>query len=363
MVRLGEIVARLGGEIVGADETANPRDLSDIPITRVAPLETAGPGDISFLSNPKYRSLLSHTRASAVIMAQPVNNKETGKGTLDLNVDVGKFAIIVTPQPYLYYARVAQWLSPPPNVMPGIHTSAVVEGQVAASASIGPYVTIGKGSRIGERVVIGANCSIGENVVIEAETCLAPHVTIYAGCEIGARCIVHAGAVIGADGFGFAREIDGAWVKIPQNGRVVIGDDVEIGANTTIDRGALGNTVVSNGVKLDNQIQIGHNVKIGANTAIAGCVGVAGSASIGARCSIGGAAMIQGHLALADDVVVTTGTLVTKSITRAGTYSGSSPFLAHADWLRNFSHLRHLDAMADKIRALEQRLLAMEKKS
>ncbi|HEY8857722.1 MAG TPA: UDP-3-O-(3-hydroxymyristoyl)glucosamine N-acyltransferase [Rugosibacter sp.] len=357
VLRLGEIVARLGGEIVGAGDTANLFDLSNISIVRVAPLETAGPGDLSFLSNPKYRALLSHTRASVVVMAQPADAITTD------SVNSNAFAAIITPQPYLYYARVAQWLSPAPGIAPGIHASAVVAGQVAASASVGPYVTIGAGAKIGEGVVICAHCSIGENVVIEAATRVAPHVTIYAGCEIGARCIIHSGVVIGADGFGFARESAGAWVKIPQNGRVVIGEDVEIGANTTIDRGALGDTIVGNGVKLDNQIQIGHNVKIGTNTAIAGCVGVAGSASIGARCSIGGAAMIQGHLTLADDVVVTTGTLVTKSITRAGTYSGSSPFLAHADWLRNFSHLRHLDAMADKIRALEQRLLAMEKKS
>lgn len=365
VLRLGEIVARLGGEIVGAGDTANASksnlsDLSNLSIERVAPLETAGPGDLSFLSNPKYRASLNHTRASAVIMAQPTD--AIVADLINSNASVPGFVAIVTPQPYLYYARVAQWLSPPSQVIPGIHASAVIEGQVADSASIGPNVTIGVGARIGEQVVIGANCSIGENVVIESATRLAPHVTVYAGCEIGARCIVHAGVVIGADGFGFARETEGAWVKIPQNGRVVIGDDVEIGANTTIDRGALGDTVIGNGVKLDNQIQIGHNVKIGMNTAIAGCVGVAGSANIGARCSIGGAAMIQGHLTLADDVVVTTGTLVTKSITRAGTYSGSSPFLAHADWLRNFSHLRHLDVMADKIRALEQRLLAREEK-
>ena len=352
VLRLGEIVARLGGKIVGAGLNSSLDDMANLSIVRVAPLETASPGDISFLSNPKYRSQLNSTQASAVIMAQSVDATHSGT-----------FAAIVTPQPYLYYARVAQWLSPLPAVTPGVHGSAVVEGQVAASASVGPHVTIGAGARIGEHVVIGANCSIGENVVIEAATRLAPHVAIYAECHIGARCIVHSGVVIGADGFGFAREPVGAWVKIPQNGRVVIGNDVEIGANTTIDRGALGDTTVGNGVKLDNQIQIGHNVKIGLDTAIAGCVGVAGSAIIGARCSIGGAAMIQGHLTLADDVIVTTGTLVTKSITRAGTYSGSSPFLAHADWLRNFSHLRHLDAMADKIRALEQRLLAMEKKS
>jgi UDP-3-O-[3-hydroxymyristoyl] glucosamine N-acyltransferase len=169
--------------------------------------------------------------------------------------------------------------------------------------------------------------------------------------------------VIGADGFGFAREVEGAWVKIPQVGCVLIGDDVEIGAGTTIDRGALGDTIIGDGVKLDNQIQVGHNVRIGAHTAMAGCVGIAGSAVIGARCTVGGAAVILGHLEIADDVNVSAGTLVAKSIHNAGTYSGTVPFQEHGDWLKNFSRLRHLDAMADKIRALEQRLAVLEKKS
>lgn len=169
--------------------------------------------------------------------------------------------------------------------------------------------------------------------------------------------------MIGADGFGFAREATGAWVKIPQVGRVLIGDDVEIGAGTTIDRGALGDTIIADGVKLDNQIQVGHNVQIGAHTAMAGCVGIAGSAVVGARCTVGGGAVILGHLRIADDVNVSAGTLVMKSIESAGTYSGAVPFLEHGEWLRNFSRLRHLDAMADKIRALEQRLAALEKKS
>ncbi len=342
-LRLGEIVARLGGEIVGDDDAAN------LSIARVAPLETAGPGELAFLANPKYRSQLTHTRATAVIMAPPADDCPV--------------AAILTPQPYLYYARVAEWLNPPPAAVPGIHASAVIEGQVAASASIGPHVWIGAGAQIGEHVVIAANCSVGEGAVIGSGTRLAAHVSVYAGCRIGARCIVHSGAVIGADGFGFAREADGAWVKIPQSGRVLIGDDVEIGANTTIDRGALGDTVIGDGVKLDNQIQVGHNVKIGAHTALAGCVGVAGSAIIGARCSVGGGASILGHLTLADDVNVLAGTLVAKSIPRAGIYSGAIPFLDHAGWLKNFSRLRHLDAMADKIRALEQRLAALEKKS
>ena len=340
MLRLDQIVARLGGELVGAGDTL---------VSRIATLAQAGPGDLAFLANPKYRHQLSATRAGAVIMAPPAV--------------AGPVAAILTPQPYLYYARVAQWLNPLPVAEPGAHPSAVIEGDVAASASIGPHVWIGPGAKIGEAVVIAANCSIGAGVEIGAGSRLAANVAIYPGTRLGACCLIHSGAVIGADGFGFAREADGSWVKIPQAGRVLIGDDVEIGAGTTIDRGALGDTLIADGVKLDNQIQIGHNVQIGAHTAIAGCVGIAGSAVIGARCTLGGGAVILGHLRLADDVNVAAGTLVAKSIPNAGTYSGAVPFLEHGDWLRNFSRLRHLDAMADKIRALEQRLAALEKKS
>lgn len=339
-LRLDEIVARFGGEIVGAGDTA---------ISRICPLENAGPGDLAFFSNPKYHHQLATTHAAAVIMAPPMV--------------AGPSAAILTPQPYLYYARVAQWLNPLPVPVPGVHPSAVVEGVVAATASIGPNVWIGPGATIDADVVIDANCSIGAEVRIGAGTRLAGNVAVYSGSRIGVRCLVHSGAVIGSDGFGFAREADGAWVKIPQVGRVLIGDDVEIGAGTTIDRGALGDTVIGDGVKLDNQIQIGHNVQIGAHTAMAGCVGIAGSAVIGARCTVGGAAVILGHLHIADDVNISAGTLVAKSINSPGTYSGTVPFLEHGDWLKNFSRLRHLDAMADKIRALEQRLAALEKKS
>ncbi len=339
VLRLDEIVARFGGTIVGAGDTL---------ISRIGTLEDAGPGELAFLANPLYRHQLATTRAAAVIMAPPAAE--------------GPAAAILTPQPYLYYARVAQWLNPVSVPQAGVHPSAVVEGEVAAGASVGPNAWIGPGARIGDAVVIAANCSIGAGVEIGAGSRLAANVAIYPGSRLGARCLVHSGAVIGADGFGFAREAAGAWVKIPQVGRVLIGDDVEIGAGTTIDRGALGDTVIADGVKLDNQIQIGHNVKIGADTAMAGCVGIAGSAVIGARCTVGGGAVILGHLQIADDVNVAAGTLVTKSIRNAGTYSGAVPFLEHGDWLKNFSRMRHLDAMADKIRALEQRLAALEKK-
>jgi UDP-3-O-[3-hydroxymyristoyl] glucosamine N-acyltransferase len=339
-LRLDEIVARFGGELVGPGSTM---------VSRISPLESAGPGDLAFLANPKYRHQLATTRAAAVIMSPPATD--------------GSLALILTQQPYLYYARVAQWLNPDPEIASGVHSSAVVEGSVAPDASIGANAWIGTGARIGPGVVIGANCSIGQGVVIGVGSRLASNVSIYTGAYLGERCLVHSGAVIGSDGFGFAREADGAWVKIPQIGRVLIGNDVEIGAGTTIDRGALGDTVIGDGVKLDNQIQVGHNVHIGAHTAMAGCVGIAGSAVIGARCTVGGGAVILGHLRIADDVNVSAGTLVAKSITRMGTYSGMVPFLEHGDWLRNFSRLRHLDAMADKIRVLEQRLAALEKKS
>jgi UDP-3-O-[3-hydroxymyristoyl] glucosamine N-acyltransferase len=337
-VRLDEIVARFGGTLVGD---------GSIAVSGIATLEGAGPQQLSFLANPKYRSQLGSTRAAAVILAP------------DAAADC-RGAAIITPQPYLYFARVSQWLNAPERPASGVHPSAVIEGELSPSSSIGPQVWIGKDASIGPDVVIGANCSIGPGVVIGAGSWLHPNVGIYRDCVIGARAIIHSGAVIGADGFGFAREQDGAWVKIPQTGRVLIGDDVEIGANTTIDRGALGDTIIEDGVKLDNQIQVGHNVRIGAHTAMAGCVGIAGSATIGRRCTVGGGAVILGHLKLADDVNVSAGTLVAKSIPGPGNYTGTVPFMEHDAWLKNFARLRHLDAMADKIRALEARLAALE---
>jgi UDP-3-O-[3-hydroxymyristoyl] glucosamine N-acyltransferase len=341
LVTLDEIVARLGGEVAGDGR---------LEVSAITTLDAAGPGQLSFLANPKYRAKLATTRATAVIVAPEV-------------VKDCPTAAIVTPQPYLYFARVAQWLQPGQRPPVGVHPTAVVEGVVADSASIGANVWIGRGARIEANVVIEANCSIGSDCIIGADSWLHAGVAIYSGCQVGARAIIHSGVVIGADGFGFAREQDGSWVKIPQSGRVMIGDDVEIGANTTIDRGALEDTVIEDGVKLDNQIQIGHNVHIGAHTAVAGCVGIAGSARIGKRCTFGGAAMILGHLEIADDVNVSSGTMIAKSVTRPGSYTGWVPFLEHADWLKNFSRVRHLDSMADRIRALEGRLAELEKKS
>jgi UDP-3-O-[3-hydroxymyristoyl] glucosamine N-acyltransferase len=340
-VTLAQIVDRLGGELKG-DATTR--------ILRIAPLDVAQSGDISFLSNPKYARQLAETRASAVIL--------TARSAVDCALPA-----IVTTQPYLYFAYLAQWLTPAGDAAPGVHASATVATAIPASVSVGPGASIGRDAKIGEQVQIGAGVVIGEGVEIGAASRIHPNVTIYPGCRIGQRAIVHAGAVIGADGFGFAQEQDKSWVKIPQNGRVIIGDDVEIGANTTIDRGALEDTLIGDGVKLDNQIQVGHNVHIGAHSAMAGCVGIAGSARIGRRCTVGGGTVILGHLTICDDVQVSAGTLVAKSILKPGNYTGTVPSLPHEDWLKNFSHLRHLDAMADKIRALESRIAQLENKS
>ena len=339
MVRVDEIVARFGGDLVGDGRTA---------VRGIATLDAATADQISFLANPKYLAQLAATRAAAVILAPEASA-------------ACPVAAIVTPQPYLYFARVAQWLNPPPPPAAGVHPSAVVEAELPASVSVGPHAWIGAGARIGENAVVGAGCAIGAGAEVGAGSLLHPRVTIAAGCHVGARAIIHSGAVIGSDGFGFARDDAGAWVKIPQTGCVIVGDDVEIGANTTIDRGALEDTVIGDGVKLDNQIQVAHNVHIGANTAMAGCVGIAGSARIGAGCTVGGGAIILGHIELADGVHVSSGTLVAKSITTPGSYTGTVPFMAHAEWLKNFSRLRHLDAMADRIRALEKRLADLEK--
>jgi UDP-3-O-[3-hydroxymyristoyl] glucosamine N-acyltransferase len=340
-MRLGDIVARLGGQLIGSP---------DIEVARIAPLEAAQEGDISFLSNPRYASKLAQSRASAVILAA-----EAARGCAS--------ASIVTPQPYLYFARLSQLLHPAPTAAAGVHPSASIRGFASPSAEIGPGVVVAEGAIIGDRVIVGAGCYIGSACRIGDDSVLYPNVSLYEGTEIGARAIIHSGTVLGADGFGFAKETDGSWFKIPQVGRVLVGDDVEVGANTTIDRGALGDTVIEDGVKLDNQIQIAHNVRIGAHTAMAGCVGVAGSARIGKHCTVGGGAIILGHIELADGVHVSSGTLVAKSITKPGSYTGTVPFMGHEDWLRNFSRIRHLDAMADKIRALEKRLAELEKKS
>jgi len=331
---LAEIAERVGGELVGN---------GDVVINRVATLVSAGAGDLSFVANAKYRSQLSSTKACALI----VGVRES---------ELTSLPRIISSNPYACYAKAASLLNPMESISPGIHPTAVVgEGaHVAASASIGPQAVLGRDVEIGDGVVIGAGCYVGDQVSIGAATRLYPRVVIYHACQIGQRVIVHSGAVIGADGFGLANE-QGRWLKIPQIGRVLIGDDVEIGANTTIDRGALDDTVIEEGVKLDNQIQIAHNVHIGAHTAMAGCVGVAGSTRIGRYCTVAGSAMIIGHLEIADRVNISVGTLVTKSISEPGTYTSSIPCLPHRDWLRNAAQLHHLNELAERVKQLEQK--------
>lgn len=339
---LGEIAERVSGGRVEGD--------ASVLIEQVATLDHAIPRQISFLTHRKYRKQLSTTKASAVILGQA-------------DADATSLPRIICDNPYAYFAKVSTLLNPMPMPDSGIHSSAVVEStaQVASSASIAAFVSIGKNARIGEHCVIHAGCVIGDNVTLGAGAILYPRVVVYHGCIVGERVILHAGVVIGADGFGIAPE-EGHWLKIPQIGHVIVGNDVEIGANTTVDRGALDDTVIEEGAKLDNQIQVAHNVRIGAHTAIAGCVGIAGSAVIGRHCKIGGAAMILGHLEITDHVDISAGTLITKSIDKPGAYTGVYPFAAHEHWLKNSARLRHLDELAEKLRGLENEIKQLKGK-
>jgi UDP-3-O-[3-hydroxymyristoyl] glucosamine N-acyltransferase len=332
---LADIARHLGGDLRG--------DSSRI-VSQVGALHNATPGQITFLSNPRYRRHLQETRASAVIL-KPEMAGEVPDGV----------AAILTPDPYAYYARVVTLLNPPERLAAGVHPSAVLESDIPASCHIGPGVFLGPGVLLGERVEIHANAVIGAGVSLGADSVVHGNVTIYPDCRIGARAIIHSGAVIGADGFGFAPDA-GTWLKIPQLGRVVIGDDVEIGANTSIDRGALEDTVIGNGVKLDNQIQIAHNCVIGEHTVIAGCVGIAGSTRIGHHCAIGGAAMILGHLAIAPHTEVSPGSMVMKSIVESGKYTALYPLERHDRWRRNAAHVKHLEHLAARVSELEKTL-------
>ena len=333
--RLGELAERLGAGLRG-----DP----DILIERVAALDAAGPRDVTFLSNRRYRPYLKDTRAGAVILASRF-------------ADACPVPALVLDNPYLGYARAAALLSPPPEAAPGVAASAVVDpsAEVARDASIGAHCVVEAGASVGAGSSLGPGSFLGRNSSIGPRGRIAARVAICENVTIGARAVIHPGVVIGADGFGLAND-GGVWVKIPQLGGVRIGDDVEVGANTTIDRGALEDTVIEDGVKLDNLIQIGHNVRIGAHTAIAAGVAVGGSARIGSRCTIGGAASIAGHLEIADDVHITATSAVPKSIGRAGVYSSGMPARENRIWRRNVARLGQLDGMAQRLRALERKL-------
>jgi UDP-3-O-[3-hydroxymyristoyl] glucosamine N-acyltransferase len=335
---LHEIAAHLGGELIGDPS---------LRIDRIGPLDGATPSTISFLSNPKYQSQLAQSRAGCVLVSQAMRDPARARG-----------AAIVLDDPYLGFARLTQWWAARVRAATpaSVHPSAVVDAsaRLGQGVSVGPLAVIEAGAAIGDGAAVGAHCFIGAGAVVGAGTRLAPHVVLGGGCRIGARGVVHAGVVIGADGFGFA-PAGGRWEKIEQLGNVRIGDDVEIGANTCIDRGALEDTVIEDGVKLDNLIQIGHNVHVGAHTAMAGCVGVAGSAVIGAHCQIGGGAIVLGHLQLADHVVISAASVVTRSISRPGQYSGVFPIDDNAAWEKNAATLRQLHALRERLRALEKK--------
>jgi UDP-3-O-[3-hydroxymyristoyl] glucosamine N-acyltransferase len=341
VLTITEIVKALGGVATSECETV---------IYRVGSLDHAELGAISFFNDSKYIKALDTARCSAVIL-KPEHAQLT---------DIPK---IVTDNPYAYFAKVSALLNPPLEVESGIHASASIDprAKVAASVSVAAHVTIAEHVIIADNVMIGAGCVIERNVTIAEGTVLEPNVTIKHGSVIGRNCHIFTGCVIGNDGFGYAQE-QGLWVKIPQVGRVIIGDQVDIGANTTVDRGAIDDTIIENGVKIDNLVQIAHNCRIGAHTVIAGCVGIAGSAIIGSHCRIGGAAMILGHLHIADEVTISPGSMIMRSIRKAGTYTALMPFQEHEAWLKTAANIRHLDQLTDKIRVLEQTVIQLSQK-
>lgn len=330
---LGELAVRFGCTLKG-----DP----DIRVTHVAALEDADASAVTFLANPKYRRHLSQTRAGAVVVEPRL-------------ADACPTAALLASNPYATYARIAALLHPLPAVAAGIHPSAIVDpvASVDPTASVGARAVIEAGVTIGPRAVIGPGSVVMEGTRIGADTRLVANVTLCHDISVGERCLLHPGVVIGADGFGLAPD-RGQWIKVPQVGSVVVGNDVEVGANTTIDRGAIGDTVIGDGVKLDNQIQIAHNVRIGAHTAIAGCAGVSGSATIGQRCMIGGMAGIAGHLTICDDVVITGKSFVSGSIRKPGYYSSGLPVDETTRFRKNAARFGQLDDMARELRRLRK---------
>lgn len=340
-LRLGDIVASLADEfdarLVGAP---------DLLIERLASLESAGPAELTFLSHIKYQGQLSQSAAACVVVGPQAEQAATRRG-----------ACIVVDDPYFYFSRVTRlWKKHHQSAEPaGVHPAAFIDpsAKLANGVWVGAFACIGANAVLGPGVRIGEHGVIGHGVHIGAQTRFAARVTVAEGCVIGERCIVHPGAVIGADGFGFAPH-DGRWEKIEQLGVVRIGNDVEIGANTCIDRGSLRDTVIEDGVKLDNLVQIGHNVHIGRHTAMAGCVGVAGSATIGAHCTVGGGAVVLGHLSLADHVHISAASVVTRSIRKPGHYTGLFPIDDNANWEKNAATLKQLHGLRERLKVMEQ---------
>jgi len=332
---LGQLAEALGATLKGPEA---------LQITGLATLQEAGPGQLSFLANPQYRKYLDNCQAGAVLLKA---------------ADAESFAgnALIVADPYQAYARISHLFDPKPKAVAGIHPSAVVAGdaQVDASASIGPFAVIESGARIEADVCIGAHCFIGARCVVGEGGWLAPRVTLYHDVVIGKRVVIQSGAVIGGEGFGFANE-KGIWRKIAQIGGVTIGDDVEIGVNTAVDRGALSDTRIGDGVKLDNQIQIAHNVQIGDHTAMAACVGISGSTRIGKHCMLAGGVGLVGHIDICDNVFVSGMTMVTRSITEPGSYSSGTAMQPLADWRKSAARIRQLDDMAKRLQQLEKRV-------
>ena len=342
--RAADLVAQLGGTLHGN---------ADAQFQRFGTLADADSNCISFLANPKYQSQLRACKASVIILTQHALAAMPEHATA-----------IVTEQPYLYYARASQLLAPTKQHT-GVDVSARIDptAVIGANVSIGAFAVIEANARVADDVQIGSHCVIGQASEVGQGSLLYPHVTIYAGCKLGKQVVIHSGVVIGADGFGYAPQGAAGWLKIAQLGGVVIGDDVEIGANTTIDRGAIGNTIIGRGCKLDNQIQIAHNVVIGDYTAIAACVGIAGSTTIGQFCLIGGAVGIVGHLTICDKVTISAMSLVTKNIKESGTYTGAFPLMENRDWERSAVLVKQLDDMRSRIKAIEKQLAQSNEKN
>lgn len=337
---VAELQSRLGGVIQGDPS---------VRVTGAASLERAGPDQLGFALGRKQLEVARASSAGALIIGPDLADALPGRTCL------------VAAHPHATFARAIALLYPTAGGEPGIHPTASVHpsARIAEGVSIGPWCVVGANVSIGARSQLGPHCVLGDGVSVGADCLIHAHVTVCHDCELGERIILHPGCVIGSDGFGNALE-DGRWVKIPQIGRVVIGDDTEIGANTTVDRGALDDTVIGTGVRIDNLVQIAHNCVIGDHTAIAGCAGIAGSTRIGRHCLIGGAAMILGHIEIGDHVTVSGASFIGKSIREPGVYTSTQPQMPHAEWLRNAAQLRHLHEMRERIRALERRLAEIE---
>lgn len=346
--RVGELASALGGELLGPPE---------LEVTRIAPLSEADAASITFIAQARWLPQLASTGAACVIVAPSQREAAAAR------VAAGRGAVILCAEPYLAFARLTQlWAAATrERPAPGVHATAVVEpgAHIHPSAHVGALAFVGAGARVGPGCVLGAQAHLGRDAVLGEGTVLMPRSMVAYGCRLGARVLLHGGAVIGADGFGFAPD-QGRWEKIEQLGAVVLADDVEIGANSCVDRGALGDTVLAEGVKVDNLVQIAHNVQVGPHTAFAGCAAVAGSTRIGAFCTIGGAARIIGHLEITDHVHISATTLVSRSILKPGHYSGAFPFDENAAWEKNAATLRQLHALRDRLRTLERAVATLE---